>query len=436
MKKREMTPAEREEERRRKEAEWWKKVITYYLYQFYQEQMDREAEKYPHEPLIVYMAGYIRERRLMHKLYEKEAGKLSAFELLEKMQKFQEEDSPFRRLYNDLKENPPHEDKINESITRCVEVAPENILKRRRRNGIHIRNHGKAAEKAGRVSAEEEQRTKYEMTFLRAVMPPELFHKLCAELSKEGREIDPEKDFLFVPEQEGPSYEEYVAQHVTDPREKEGRLGNLDEFCTSAAYMLAAYEQKNAEQFDERRADARAMEISGSKAFRTYMMDHPGSILAAARNTGIENTHQDLMALDAALKQRDTVLGSVRDAMKTKAMGRTGAYHQLMNALDRFVSSPDNPSAQEKSALSMKLAQFIMTEGNPGSLHYDKATCVNAARALKALLPKKDFDSFLETANVGRSKGDQLKAEELEGPAPRAQEAPAPEGPVLERRNP
>ena len=58
-----------------------------------------------------------------------------------------------------------------------------------------------------------------------------------------------------------------------------------------------------------------------------------------------------------------------------------------------------------------------------------------AARAMKALLPKRDFEAFLSTANLGRMQDQLLRSEELEGPVPRGPErqAPVQEGPVLER---
>lgn len=447
--KRVLTPAEQEEERKKQAAAWQQKLVTYYLNQMYHEELDRAEVQYRPEPLIVYMAQYIRERHIMQKLYEKQAGQLSAVEILEKMDKYQEEDSPFRSLLKDIKENPQQEEKIVRSLSRCVEEAPVQILNRTRRaNAMRRKRAAKRpeeqqaeAEEQRRQELREEERMRYEMTFLRCVMPPELYKQLCDQLSREGRMVDPAKDFLFVPEQaekSGVTYKEYVARHMVSPREREGQLGNMDEICTAAAYMLAANEQKDSAEFDEKEADMRAMEISGSKAFRAYMQSHPGSLLAAARNTGIDATSRELNALDAALTQRDGVLASVRDAMRRNASGNTADYHKLMNALDRFVSSPEEPPEQVKNELSLKLAQYVMTEGNPTSPNYKKENCDLAARALKALLPKKDFDAFLTTANQSRSPGQKLRAEELEGPVPYEPEAsPAVRtGPVLERNEP
>ena len=223
--------------------------------------------------------------------------------------------------------------------------------------------------------------------------------------------------------------------HKVDPVERNGQLANMDEIVTSAAYMLAAFEQKDEPDFDAKAADARAMELSGSKGFRAYVGSHPGSLLAAARNTGIAATHREMTALEDSIRKRDGVLASVAEAMQRSSSGKTASYHQVMNAIKRFAASPDDPPEQARNDLSMKLAQYVMTEGNPASPHYKKEDAMLAARAMKALLPKRDFEAFLSTANLGRMQDQLLRSEELEGPVPRGPERQAPvrEGPVLER---
>ena len=445
MAKKTLTPAEKEAERKKQEAAWWQKVITYYLNQMYHAEVDREVEKYRPEPLpfIHAMAEHIHEQHVLEKLYEKQPGQLSAYDVLEKMQKYQEADSPFRTLLTDLRESreKPEDaaakEKAERSLSRCVEEAPVHIVNRTRRaNAMRKKRARQHPEEAPpRPDPREEERTRYEMTFLRAVMPPELYRQLCDELTKQGRAVDPMKDFLSIPEQEqsGPTYEEYTAMHKVDPVEKGGRIDNMDAIVTSAAYMLAAYEQKDEPDFDARAADARAMELSGSKGFRAYVNSHPGSLLAAARNTGVDATHREMMTLERSIQKRDAVLSSVADAMKRASSGKTAAYHQVMNAVKRFADAPDDPPEQERSALGLKLAQYVMTEGNPASPHYKKENAMLAARAMKALLPRRDFEAFLTTANQGRSADQKLRSEELEGPVPAAPEAPERTGPVLER---
>ena len=445
MAKKALTPAEKEAERKRQEELWWQKVITYYLNQMYHAEVDREVEKGGAStlPLLSAMAEYVHEQHVLEKLYEKQPGQLSAYEILEKMDKFQEEDSPFRTLLTDIRESrekpedPEAKEKAERSLSRCVAEAPVQIVNRTRRaNAMRKKRAEQHPEEAPPVpDPREEERTRYEMTFLRAVMPPELYRQLCEELTRQGREVDPMKDFLSIPEQEpvGPTYEEYTAMHKVDPVEKDGRIDNMDAIVTSAAYMLAAWEQKDEPDFDARAADARAMELSGSKGFLSYVNSHPGSLLAAARNTGVDATHREMMALDRSIQKRDAVLGSVADAMKRASSGKTAAYHQVMNAVRRFADAPNDPSEQERSALGLKLAQYVMTEGNPNSPYYKKENAVLAARAMKVLLPRRDFEAFLATANQGRTEEQLLRSEELEGPVPAVPEAPVREGPVLER---
>ena len=177
------------------------------------------------------------------------------------------------------------------------------------------------------------------------------------------------------------------------------------------------------------------MELSGSKAFRVYVNSHPGALLGAARGTGLEVTHRQFTALEKKLRTRDDTLTAVRDALKARSTGRTAAYHRMVNALDRFVSAPEEPPQRGKEELSLQLAQFVMTEGNPNDQGYDWETAMLAAKALKTVLPGKDFDAFLMQANLSRPGEDKLSARELDAFAiPRPQAAPG--APALERNVP
>ena len=443
------TAAELEEERRRRDAEWWNKVIVFYLNQMYHQQVDREVEKYRPKLLVEQMADRFREQRqkekheTLLKLTEREPGQLSALDLLQRMQAYQEEDSPFRKLQQTLRESPEDEEKLSEAVDRVVEEAPEQILNRGRRNAIHRHRRlgpAEAAIKEEQPEAldpeqqrQEEERLRCEMAFLQKYMSPEKYQALFRELVSQGR-IKPQDlgaEIQPPPEQTGRSYEEFIAAHRTLPREREGELGNRDELFTAAAYLLAGYEQKDEPVFDEKRADARAMELSGSKAFRLYMKEHTGSLLAAAQNTGLEVTHGDLAALERKLRQRDGVLTAVRDALRTRASGKSGDYHKLVNALDRFVSDPNEPSKRRKDALALSLAQYVMTEGDPKNPAYERDMALQAARALQALLPEKEFQTFLLTANGQRSPAERITPEKLAALAARQPEAaPQPGGPV------
>ena len=450
------TAAEREAERRQRAAEWWNRVIVYYLNQMYHREVDRQVEKYRPQLLTEYMIEYFREQRTAERLLAKQReemealipfrfGQYSAVELLEKMDELDEDpDSPFRGLLKDLKESPAAKEKIERSLSRCVEEAPAQILSRGRgrRNAVHIRPKSlpgageEEPEEPPRDPAEaekEHERLRCELTFLRGVAPKHIYRNLCAGLIKQGRLKETDEDLLPPPPEEGEvTYGEYVTRHQALPREKEGELGNLDELLTSAAYMLAAYEQKDESLFSEKRADARAMQLSGSKAFRLYMKEHPGSLLAAAQNTGLEATHADLTALDKELTARDDALAAVHDALRAGSTGQTAAYHKMMNGLDRFLASREEPSKKERDALALELARFVLTEGDPKHPHYCREGALQAKRALQLLLPEKEFQKFLETANEKRPPEERLSPERPEDLVSKPPEpAQEPEAPLL-----
>ena len=438
---RKKTAAELEKERKLRDAEWWNRVIVYYLNQMYHDEVDRQVEKYRPKLLVEQMADYFRAQNLetLRKLTEKKPGEFSALELLQKMERFQEADSPFLGLMNNIRESPDSEEKLAEAVNRVVEEAPERILNRGRRNAIHIRKkqqpEAEAPREAQEEQAQEEERLRYELAFLRTVMSPERYQQLFQELVKQGRIRIPEREVEEPQraERTGLSYDGYVAARKAMPEERDGELSNLDELLTAAAYMLAAYEQREQAAFDEKKADARAMELSGSKAFRLYMKDHPGSLLAAAQNTGLEATGADMAALEAQLNARDVVLASVRDALRSQASGQSAAYHRMTNALHRFVTAPNEPGKKEKDALALTLAQYVMTEGDPRNAGFRREAGLQAATALRALLPEKDFETFLKTANARRGPEEQITREMLDARSTQPREAvQAPEAPVIQ----
>ena len=431
---RKMTAAEHEKERKKREAAWWNKVIVYYLNQMYHAEMDRQTEKYSTGLLVKQMVEYFREQKMktLQKLTEKQPGELSALELLQRMEAYQEEDSPFRRLMEDLRQAPDSEERLAAAVDRIVEEAPERILSRGRRNAVHIRKKSQAEapgpepEQDPEHAEREEKRLFYEMAFLRAVMPPQRYLELFQTLVQQGRIRAPEAKTLPQEEWADLSYDAYVAAHIALPKARDGDLGNTDELFSAACYMLAAYEQKDKPDFDVKKADVRAMELSGSKAFRLYVKQHPGSLIAAAQNTGLEVTGADLTELDRALLERDAVLSSVRDALRSHASGKSAAYHQMKNALDGFVAVTDEPDKQEKDALTMTLAQYVLTEGSPESPVFERKAGLLAAAALRALLPEKDFQVFLKTANARRGPEEQITQRMLDSLTAQPREA-APE---------
>jgi len=431
------TPAEVEEERRKRRALWWKKLIVYYLNQQYHIERELEIAKYHPGIMLGHTEERIREHGLLTDLHLKKAGQLSPMELLTRMKRFEEEGSPFLCLLQELRDHPGEDEQIARVLNRCIEEAPLHILERTGR--LTSDDSGTADPGKAEKLRKEELRLKYEMTFLRTLMPPELFAQLCDGLTAQGRMTDRDRDFLFVPERALPEefgleYDDYVAMHSVDPEEKSGRLGNSDRVFTAAARMIAAYEQKYEEFFNEKAADARAMELSGSRAFRAYMQDHPGALLAAARNTGLDATCRELTDLDALLTARDNTLHTVRNYLRASSSGKSAAYHQMTNAVERFLQTDGEPSKQEKDDLAMLFARYVMTEGAPGNPGYDRKSALLATGAVGVLLPEKDYSAFLAKVNAARAPGAQIRSEDISALVAGPQlEGPETNGPEYER---
>jgi len=429
MKNRDLTPAEKEIERKKREEAWWNKVLLWYLnQQYHAEQAREEALNFASSSYLAeYMHYFTLQRDLPMSLFVKKPGQMSPVELLEKMQEFEEADSPFYQLMQDLRKAPGGSERVDRAINRCVIEAPEHIIRRVRHNSVLIESGGERDPEEEELARREELRLQYEMTFLRSLMPPELFKKLCQGLTEQGRLTDPDREFLFVadqaPERERMSFDEYTAMHTVSPREKDGELGNRDEIFTAAAYQLAACEQKEDDSVDVRKADARAMQISGSRTFHAYMSGHPGSLLAAARGTGLDAIYEEYMMQDAKLRARDLALGAARDALREGAVGRSAAYHRMVNSLDRFLSAKREPLKVETDALAMDLAKFVMTEGDPRDPNYRRESCLQAAFALRALVPNRDFITFLDTVNETRPEEAKLRTEDIVAPVATARQA-------------
>ena len=416
------SPAAEEQERKRREKRNWEKLLAYYMMQKWENEQKREEKKSDIHPIDLFMMHVSQGRDLAERIFEKKPGQKSLYQLLEDMESYQEADSPFRKLLTTLREKPEDKQEVQSAVEECIRVAPARILERQR---ALARENGPENEQK---RAEEERRLTGEMCFLRGVMPRELYRMLCRELTLQGRITDPEHDFLYVPDREEHlTYDQYTARHRTEPVERDGELANRDQVFTAAAYMMAAWEQRNEPVFDEKKADARAMELFSGRAFRTYMDRHPGSLLAAARNTGLDVISADLAALEADLARRSVLLRSARDTLKSAASGKSAAFHRMTNALDRYVLSDGAVPEEDRMALRNKLAEYVMTEGDPRNRAYDRECVCGALRALKALATEQEFDRFLTIVNREREPADRIDRKELDAlPARNEQEIEAP----------
>ena len=412
--------------KRKEEEEWYRKLIAYFMMKKYYVQQEAIQNQYSMEigDMLLTMARDLWKAGIFRNLFVKKSGELSPLELLDQLEP--KEGSAYFTLQREMKRQPRDARKLNMALTRVVVEAPPRLIRReeeerRRREEWHRKNPHKRYELVKDERARlYEERLECEMVLLRMVMPPELYQKLCKELEKQGRQFNIEKDFLRVPDKKRElwekakqakeeekqkaelQYQKYTEEKKTDPKEKAGKLINSDDVFTAAAYMLAAYEQKDAAVFDDKKADARAMEISGSRAFRTYMKGHPGSLMAAARNVGVEATHDGIEALSQDLDRRDAILVEARDSLKRMSSGKTECFHRMLNMLNRYVDSDVEPTEQERSGLVTALGNYITTDCAPGSREMDRACFGQAMRSVKALLSERDFDTVIEKVNEGR----------------------------------
>ena len=405
-----MLTAEELEKKKKREAElMWKKILAYYMMETYVTKAQAQAEA---ELRNAYLATsrYVKEHGLFNRLLEKKGNGPSPAELLAEICKGEPLDSPLGELFSEMQKNPPSEEKLNQALTRVIEEEPPRVLadaqKEQERRTEWERSHAKDKEAAGDFELVDEEHVRYEarlnkkMAFLRAVMPPELYKELEQKLETGEYTLSPQQ--LEEPEKRKRDYKSYVEEKRVEPEEKAGKLANAGDVYSAAAYMLAAYEQKDAPEFDEAKADVRAMELSGSRAFKAYMKGHPGNLLAAARGTAVEETHNGVAALDADLSRRDAILTNTRDSLKKLATGKTPCFHRMLNTLDRFVNADTEPTQEEKASLVNALGEYITTDCAPKSREYNRDCFTQAMCSVKALLPDKDFEKVVEQVNVGR----------------------------------
>ena len=423
-----MLTAEELERKKKRDAEQiWKKILAYYMMETYVTKAQARAEA---EMRAAYYATsrYIKEHGLLHGLFEKNGNGPAPTELLAELVKDEPPDSPLGELWAEARRGPASEKKLASALTRVIAEEPPRVLadaeKERERRAEWEHAHAQDVTESDGFELVDEERVRYEtkldkkLAFLRAVMPPELFKELEQQLTSGKYTIDAGQMEEKQPERKR-DYKSYVAEKRVEPKERAGKLANAGDVYSAAAYLLAAYEQKDAPVFDEAKADARAMELSGSRAFKAYMKGHPGNLLAAARGTAIEETHDGIAALDADLSRRDAALASARDSLKKMATGKTKRFHQMLSKLDRFVNADTEPSQQERKELAVALADYVCTDCAPDSREADPTCFMQAMRAVKALVPEKDFSAFVDRLNLGREP--KIKAADFDMAPPAAE---------------
>lgn len=430
-----LTAEELRKKKRREEELQWQKILAYYMMETYVTKAGAQAEA---EMMDAYRAAsfFVTESGLLQSLFEKGENGVRPVDLLAELGADEAPDSPLGELWAEIRSAKRSPERVTKALTRVIVEEPPRILadaqKEKERRTEWEREHTKKIEAEKGAEPVDTERARYEarlekkMAFLRTVMPPHLYKELSQKLESGEYSLDAVQMDEKEKNKEGKrDYKGYVQQRRVEPQEKAGKLANAGNVYSAAAYMLAAYEQKDAPEFDEAKADARAMELSGSRAFKAYMKGHPGNLLAVARGTAVGETYNGVKALNADLSRRDAILTETRDSLKKMATGKTPRFHRMLNTLDRFVNEDTEPTKQERGELAMALADYICTDCAPDSRVSDSAGFQLAMCAVKAIAPEKDFAAFVERVNIGRDP--KVKAADFDTPKPvRGKETDAP----------
>ena len=428
----------RELKRRKKEREAeWKKILAYYMMEKLKVERRQEAamRAFAERYTAIITAELVVKEKKLAALFRKEPGRLSAVEILKKMCPNEEKNSPFRKLYDKISKEPISEQEAEKAIAEVIAEAPPMILEsakaeRERKEKwqqeqIRQREADPVAAKLHILEEDEEalryaKKMRHRLSCLRKLMPQELFQNLCNGLAREGHAVNVNE--LEIPEEEPQhmTYEEYTARKKAQMQMHDGKFVNADNVYTSAAYMLAAYEQKDLPVFNAAVADERARQLFGTKAFRVYLDSHPGSLVAAAQGAFMDITHEGIVKLEAELQKRDAVLNTVSRNLRQSATGKTQRFYKMLNKLERFAGSPVEPSEAERKDLLASMGEYILKDCAPDSKEYDEACFKDAMCAVKALIPAESFGKVLDQVNKGRVS--KVEAGDFAEPAPRAEE--------------
>lgn len=408
------------EKKKKREEELWKRTLAYFMYQeiVVKPQLKAEAEMYN---AYTATSRFIVTHGLLNRLFEKKGNEPSPAEMLAEIGQFEPPDSPFGELFQEMKKKPLSEKHLHKALQRVIVEEPSRMIlaaeKERERYTEWQRAQRENKDVALDYEPVDKEHVRYmqmlekKMLFLRTVMPPELFKQLEHKIEAGEYKLDPkvlndhekQQEKQKKEQERSNDYQNYIRQKRVDPKEKAGKLANAGDVYSAAAYMIAAHEQKDDPNFDPEKADARAMELSGSRAFKSYMKGHPGNLVAAARGTALEETSNGVAALDADLTRRDKILTNTRDNLKKMIGGKSESFRKMLNALDRFVNEDTEPSKEETTNLLSAIGTYITTDCSPRSREYNKECFTQAMCSAKALLPDKDFDKVVDMVNVGRS---------------------------------
>ena len=85
--------------------------------------------------------------------------------------------------------------------------------------------------------------------------------------------------------------------------------------------------------------------------------------VCAAGKTVVFDTGRAVCELEEQIAARDAVLDGMSKSLRSRASGQTANYHRMLNKMERFVKSPNEPSEEEKKALIRSIGDYVLTGG-------------------------------------------------------------------------
>ncbi|MBR0313115.1 MAG: hypothetical protein IJQ98_12070, partial [Oscillospiraceae bacterium] len=170
------TATEWERERKRREELLWQRVLSYYMYQEYVAKPQAAAEAELGNAFRA-VTGFVDKHGIVSRLFRKNGNEPSPAELLMQFAQYEPKDSPLGQLAEEMRKNPPSEEKVAKAIERVVVEEPTRMFEAAEREKTRRtewrRMHAKDIKAAGDFELVDEERVRYErmleikMKFLR-----------------------------------------------------------------------------------------------------------------------------------------------------------------------------------------------------------------------------------------------------------------------------
>ena len=267
-------------------------------------------------------------------LFKKEANSVSAMDILDELAEIEEEDSPFRKLHDEIAAEKEANEHTEQAVTSFIEGVSTVILSEVRAevNQRKKDEEGFLQETDGAIQRRKdfEFKMNLRMNFVRKTMAADAFENLCAEVREAGLDIQAEQ---------------FTGLAVSDFRKQKATLG---------------------------------------------------------------------------LK-----------AMKELASGQTPFFYKMMHSTEEFIASNKEQEKDVSERLVKDIAEFVAKDCAPNNRAADDKAFRTAMYTLKAMLPEKKFNQFVEQLNHQPGRGSKYKAEDFSRLPKRGSRAAEAAGPVL-----